>query len=77
MFQDEDGNWHFEVDYGHFRRKFTAEELEIQKNSHIGGRQTQTAAQMICSRVEGQRLIIVVSFSVKMRRAVLFIIHGK
>lgn len=52
LFQDEDGNWHFEVDYGHFRRKFTAEELEIQKNSHIGGKQTQTAAQMICSRVE-------------------------
>lgn len=52
IYPDEDGNWHFEADYGHFRRKFTAEEVEIQKNSHIGGKLTQTAAQMICSRVE-------------------------
>ena len=52
IYPDEDGNWHFEADYGHFRRKFTAEEVEIQKNSHIGGKQIQTSAQMICTRVE-------------------------
>lgn len=52
VYQDENGNWHFEADYIHSRRKFTAEEVEILKTSHIGGKLMQTAARSICSRVE-------------------------
>lgn len=52
IYPDEDGNWHFEADYGHFRRKFTAEEVEILKTGHIGGKLMQTAARSICTRVE-------------------------
>lgn len=52
VYRDDDDNWHFESDYGHFRRKFTTEEIEVQKTSHIGGKVMQTAARMICIRVE-------------------------
>lgn len=52
VYQDKDGNWHFESDYGHFRKKFTAEEVDILKTSHIGGKLMQTAARSICTRVE-------------------------
>ena len=52
IYQDEHGNWHIEGDYGHFRKKLTAEEIEIQKTYHIGGKQISTVAAMVCSRVE-------------------------
>lgn len=52
LYQDADGNWHFESDYVNIRRKLTAEEIEVQKTSHIGGKLMQTSAAMICSKVE-------------------------
>lgn len=52
IYQDEQGSWHIEGDYFNVRRKLTAEEIEVQKTSHIGGKLMNTAASMICSRVE-------------------------
>ena len=52
IWKDEHGSWHIEIDYAHIRKKFTAEEVEIMKTSHIGGKLVQTAARMICVRVE-------------------------
>lgn len=53
LWQDEQGAWHLELDYAHFRRKLTAEEIEVQKTTHIGGKLMQTAAGMSCIKVEG------------------------
>lgn len=52
LWQDEQGAWHLELDYAHFRRKLTAEEIEVQKTTHIGGKLMQTAAGMSCIKVE-------------------------
>lgn len=52
IWKDEQGNWHIEIDYAHIRKKFTAEEVEVMKTSHIGGKLLQTAANMICVRVK-------------------------
>jgi len=52
IYQDSEGHWHIESDYGHFRRKWIANDLEIQKVSHIGGKQVSTGAEMISSRIE-------------------------
>lgn len=52
LWQDEQGAWHLELDYAHFRRKLTAEEVEVQKTTHIGGKLMQTAAGMSCIKVE-------------------------
>lgn len=52
LYQDNDGNWHLESDYVNIRRKLTAEEIEIQKTGHIGGKLMQTSASMICCKVE-------------------------
>lgn len=52
LWQDEQGAWHLELDYAHFRRKLTAEEIEEQKTTHIGGKLMQTAAGMSCIKVE-------------------------
>lgn len=51
-YRDATGMWHLEADYIRARRKFTAEEVEIMRTSHIGGRLMQTAARMTCTRVE-------------------------
>lgn len=50
--RDDDGNWHIETDYLKARKKFSANEVEIQKVYHIGGAQIKSSASMICSRVE-------------------------
>lgn len=52
IYKDENENWHIEGDYFHVRKKLTAEEVEIQRNSHIGGKLMQTAASMSCIKVE-------------------------
>lgn len=52
LYKDDQGNWHIQAEYVHVLRKFTAEEVEIQKTSHIGGKLMQTAASMICINVE-------------------------
>lgn len=52
LWRDEQGAWHLELDYAHFRRKLTAEEIEVQKTTHIGGKLMQTAAGMSCIKVE-------------------------
>ncbi|NDW13183.1 hypothetical protein D0T50_09780 [Bacteroides sp. 214] len=52
IYQDKDGGWHIESDYAHFRQKLSAEEIEIQRTTHIGGKVISTAAQMVCSDVK-------------------------
>ena len=52
LWQDEQGALHLELDYAHFRRKLTAEEIEVQKTTHIGGKLMETAAGMSCIKVE-------------------------
>lgn len=52
LWQDEQGTWHLELDYAHFRRKLTAEEIEVQKTTHIGGKLMETDAGMSCIKVE-------------------------
>lgn len=52
LWQDEQGAWHLELDYAHFRRKLTAEEIEVQKTTHIGGKLMETDAGMSCIKVE-------------------------
>lgn len=51
MYKDEDGNWHIETDYLDVRMKFTAKSVEIQRNSHIGGKLTNTLANCVCVEV--------------------------
>ncbi len=52
IYKDENENWHIEGDYFHVRKKLTAEEVEIQRNSHIGGKLTNTSANGVCVDVE-------------------------
>lgn len=52
IYKDENENWHIEGDYFHIRKKLTAEEVQIQRNSHIGGKLMQTSASMSCIKVE-------------------------
>ncbi len=52
VYKDEQGNWHIEGDYFHIRKKLTAEEVEVQHTSHIGGKLMNTSAGMICVKVE-------------------------
>ena len=51
IYKDENENWHIEGDYFHIRKKLTAEEVEIQRNSHIGGKLTNTLANCVCVEV--------------------------
>lgn len=50
--KNEKGEWHIEADHIHARKKFTANEVEIQKVYHIGGAQIKSAASIVCSHVE-------------------------
>ncbi len=52
IYQDEDGNWHFEADFMNIRKKITAIEIEIMEASHIGGVLHLTGASMKCIKVE-------------------------
>jgi hypothetical protein len=48
IYQDEAGNWHVEADYLDVRMRLRANEVEIQRTTHIGGAQMKTAAAMTC-----------------------------
>lgn len=52
IYQDESGNYHLDIDFVNIRRKLTAEELQVQQSSYTGGKQWNTAAGIICNRVE-------------------------
>ena len=52
VYRDESGLWHVEADYMHVRNKLTAQEIEVQHTSHLGGKQILTPAGMVCSRVQ-------------------------
>lgn len=46
IWKDDDGNWHYEGDFVHVRKKFTAKEVQIEDVHHIGGQQILSAANM-------------------------------
>ncbi len=52
IYQDESGNYHLDIDFVNIRRKLTVEEIQVQQSSYIGGKQWNTAAGIICNRVE-------------------------
>lgn len=52
FYRDASGNWVVESDFFRVRKKLTAEEVEIMKTSHIGGRLMQTPASMTISERE-------------------------
>ena len=52
VWKDSDGNWHFESDYLHIRKKLSAESIEVQHTKHIGGKIISTAGSMIINKVE-------------------------
>ncbi len=52
FYRDASGNWVVESDFFRVRKKLTAEEVEIMKTSHIGGRLMQTPAAMTISERE-------------------------
>lgn len=52
IYQDESGNYHLDIDFVNIRRKLTVDEIQVQQSSYIGGRQWNTAAGIICNRVE-------------------------
>ena len=49
--RDDQGAWRVEADYITARRKFYANEVEIQRMYHIGGAQIKSAASMVCDNV--------------------------
>lgn len=52
IYQDEGGNYHLDIDFVNIRRKLTVDEIQVQQSSYIGGKQWNTAAGIICHRVE-------------------------
>lgn len=52
VYIDNDDLWHIEADYFHVRRKLTAEEIEVQRTTHVGGKVINSPASILCSRVE-------------------------
>lgn len=62
--KDNDDNWLLEVDQLHVRQKLSAEELEIQKMSHVGGIIVASSASMVVSRVEPGAGVLVDGVSV-------------
>lgn len=52
LYKDEYDNWHFEADYLYARKRLTAKEVRIEKESHIGGSLLLTAASARCDFVE-------------------------
>ena len=51
MWIDNNGETHIETDYMEARKKFSAKEVEIQEETHVGGCQIISPAAMRCSRV--------------------------
>lgn len=54
IYQDAEGNYHIDIDFVNIRRKLTVEEIQVQQSSYIGGKQWNTAAGIVCTRVEEQ-----------------------
>lgn len=52
VYQNDDGQWVIETDNLNVRRKFSANEVEIQTTNHIGGQTLLSAASMVVERVE-------------------------
>ena len=52
IYQDEDGKYHFDIDFLNVRGKFTTEVLEVKESKHIGGKLYSTSAGIIISKVE-------------------------
>lgn len=52
VYQNEDGQWVIETDNLSVRRRFSANEVEIQTMNHIGGQTMLTAARMVVEQVE-------------------------
>ena len=52
IYQDDEGKYHFDIDFVNVRGKFTTESLEVKESTHIGGKIYSTKAGMICSKVE-------------------------
>ena len=52
VYKDDNGQWHVDADYLHARKKFTAEEVEIMKTSHIKGKVVNSAGSFTISRIE-------------------------
>ena len=52
VYQNADGQWVIETDNLSVRRRFSANEVEIQTTNHIGGQTMLTAARMVVERVE-------------------------
>lgn len=52
IYADAQGNWHIEGDYIDARKKFTAEEVEIMKTSHIRGKVINSPGSFTISKAE-------------------------
>lgn len=52
VYQNADGQWVIETDNLSVRRKFSANEVEIQTTNHIGGQTLLTAARMVIESVD-------------------------
>ena len=50
--QDADGNYHLDIDFVDIRKKLNVNEIQVQQSTYIGGKQYNTAAGIICNRVE-------------------------
>jgi len=52
IYQDADGNYHLDIDFVDIRKKLNVEEIQVQRSTYIGGKQYNTAAGIICKKVE-------------------------
>lgn len=52
IYADEQGNYHIEGDYVHVRKQLTAEEVQLMKSTHIGGKVINSPGSFTISKVE-------------------------
>ena len=52
IYPDEQGNYHIEGDYVHVRKQLTAEEMQLMKSTHIGGKVINSPGSFTISKVE-------------------------
>lgn len=52
IYQDADGSYHLDIDFVDIRKKLNVEEIQVQRSTYIGGKQYNTAAGIICKKVE-------------------------
>lgn len=51
--QDEDGNYHLDIDFANIRKKLTVNEIQVQRSYYVGGKQWVTpGGGIICTSVE-------------------------